>query len=555
MRKKAIRLVSLDDMMSSGELRPDAQLVRRATRRASGAVGMLSVASISLVGGLIFTVGSMIPALDPLPSPDPPTEVVASTMVRVAGPTSVPAHDVVSELVKHAPAGVEGSEVSAGGVRIAPIPGMGCIEGLVTPVSQASRAWASGSGKDSTGLTYVVSAFAAGQGGYLMEQAENSDCTSAKVIRIEGGADVLQIASPGRDVVLIRRGDVVVALDGRGTTISAPMAADVAAAMSTVLAGAGTCVNPESPRSDSTRSPYVAPDDFTGFLVDTEVLPVDPPPAPVAKQELPGTAEVVLPEQPDFPFWPLALPEPVPRPDMPQPPAEVMSSKLIKVRVEDKLGPGCGWDFTGQVQPEFDQAISDEMEQRMIVAAQKEMADDAVRYTTEATAYGEAVVKYIDASVTWNTYAVQVAEIATAWKGQRDAQQTYATQLANYNRAVNEYNSFVGRKQAAQRSYDDQVVACSLRPPEVPTTTVTVRPTPTNEPTSPPVTQTTPPTDTSTVIVTPSPTAAPSGNGFAPFPMQQLICPPVRPAILDQSPPTIPPLPTPPPDPRPEGSR
>lgn len=549
-RNQEYSLVLLDDLLSSG----DVAVAPVRDRRVAFGVAGLGASLVGLCGSTVLMVGAMFPVLNPFPPPDQGPQVVAESTFRVAGATDVVARDMVAKLTEVVPAGVPGTEVTAGKSRLMPVPGTSCIKAPVTAVSQDSRAWSSGTG-NAEGITMVVSAFGAGEGSRLMTQVAGAECTSAVDLKVTG-TDAIRAKEKGNDVVLIRRGDLIIALVGTERSVSSEMAASVAEHMAKVIPAVGTCKNPDSPRSDFSRNPYVSPDTFTGLLADREVRSPKLLPQKVSDQDLPGTAEVTLPVQPQFPYWPLALPNPVPRPTKPVPPAAMMESKTIQVRVDDPEGPGCGWAFTGQVPPPFDQAAADQAAAAATEAAVKAIDTDAERYRKEAEVYNAAVPKYIDATVVWNQYAVQVAETATKWNAQRAAQERYARDVEEYNNAVRRYNDFVTRQAAANQNYQEQLALCAAQPQPEPTVEPTVaithtrtqtrtqtqEPQPSVQPTSPaPVTP----------DVVPSVTATP--EGFAP--MQVVTCPPVRPAILDQAPPAIPDQPVPPADPRPEGER
>ena len=517
----------------------------------------LGTSAVLTSAALVVAVGQVFPALSVLPSDPVQPKIVSDVTVRVAGDENLPASKAVADLIKPVPAGFGGTEVTSGPARVTPLPGTQCAESPLAPVVSATRSWASGSG-ESRGLELVVASYGAGIGGSVMDQVDQAACGQVSWSDVPG-ADAVRILDGDVSTVLIRRGDVVAAIRATGTPIPDEAVADLASRMESELPA--LCADISSGRGDARRNPYVAPDRFTGRLVDEKVLPDQTVPTQISEAQLPDLADVTVPDPPAFPYWPANLPAAVTKPEVPSLPTPPMDSKTIQVRTQDETGPGCGWDFTGAVAPPFDKAAADAARDRATVAARKTISEDGARYASEADAYVAAAKQFREDAVIWNNYAVQIAEIATAWGKQRSAQQTYANDLSAYNNAVNARSSFLSRQAEAKRIYDDQVLACAARMTE----TVTITPTLTTPSSTVTITPSTVPTPSETVTVQPTEppvptrtetvTAEPTAQPFAGAPMQQLTCPPIRPLILDQQPPTVPQQPTPPPDPRPESEQ
>ncbi len=394
-------------------------------------------------------------------------------------------------------------------------------------------------GKSQVVLT--VSAYTAGAGAVAMRDwsARLSTCTGARVT-------VLPVLAPSPDAFLAtllpdagrpgaaalfwRRGDVIAIVataspDGRGLPA---LAARADPALSAALTG--VCANQASTVADGARSPWLARDQFTGLAspipVTTKPSPTPAPPAGVTP--VPATwsptplPSVSVPVRPADPVWPTDLPSGVasPVPPSPLPPAPVQS--LVPSRLDDPVGPGCGWAFTGQVAPPFDAATEAVLAQTRVAQAKQDLAAAQQAWQTEVVQYWQAVADYRAAAVAYTAYDAAVRQVARAWDRISAQRQAYADAVAAYNLAVAAREQFLLDQAAAQTAYDEAVAAC---PP------VDGTPTPSDVP----------------IPTSPAPTGASTGSPATSG------CPPPVPAILQETAPAVPPLPTPPPDPRPTG--
>ena len=197
------------------------------------------------------------------------------------------------------------------------------------------------------------------------------------------------------------------------------------------------------------------------------------------------------------------------------------ATEAITLR-RDASGPGCGWAFTGQAEPPFDEAAAAASNEAVVTAArtalvaeQTAWSERLVTFWTEAAAYDAALGPF-------RLFAAQVQQVAAAWQSLQQARDEYDLALAQWQAEVTARTNLISEQQKAAAEYQAALDACALLPTPTPTPSPTV---------------------TDPLLPTPTPTPTPS-----------VICPPERPAVLDQTVPPLPPTPTPPPDPRPSPS-
>lgn len=389
-----------------------------------------------------------------------------------------------------------------------------------------------------------VWAYSAGQGATALagwSTGLGTCASSGRVGRVRvdgpGGTGVVAWMRPaagttGAAMLLWRRGDVLAAVSVPSAKPDklAQRAAVVDVALMKALAG--RCADTSSTRADAARSPWTARDQFTG-LTQPLTVTVDPSPTPAAQ---PGAdpvpdawtpsplPSVSLPERPADPVWPADLPAPVASPAVPRRPTPAPVTTSVPSRVDDTVGPGCGWAFTGQVKPPYDAATEDALTAARAAQAEADLAALQAQWQSDMVAFWRDVPLYEQQAALFSDYADSVRSVATAWDAITRQRQRYATEVDAYNAAVAARDEFLAQQAAARAQYEAEVARCDSTPTPLPTPSVT--PTP---------------GDTGVPVPTPAPTTV---DG----------CPPVVPPILYESPPEVPPLPTPPPDPRPSPS-
>ncbi len=394
----------------------------------------------------------------------------------------------------------------------------------------------------------TVAAYAAGHGAVALDGWSTllTDCagTTGRVGRYSvatpGTAGLVAWLRRGPDaavpaaMLLWRRGDVLVSVTVASERPGglAALGAEVDTAVLAVLAG--RCADIDSTLADAARSPYVDRAAFLGRTVPITIAvpPSAPPVPPPGVAPLPGAyspgplPSVSYPARPLEPVWPLDLPVPVASPFAPVAPLPQPGATTVPSRVADPVGPGCGWVFTGQVAPPFDQAASALDAEARAQQAQAELVAQQTRWQAETVSYWSEVPVYEEQAALFVAYADSVRAVASAWDTITAQRTEYATALAAYQLAETARSDFLVRQDAARLAYEAAVTACGS-------------PAPTDLP-SPP----TPPDPTATPAPTQLPTAAPDAPPI-------FGCPPAVPAILYESPPQVPEVPTPPPAPQP----
>ena len=385
-------------------------------------------------------------------------------------------------------------------------------------------------------VTATASVYPTGAGPWTMETlaAQLTDCADrrSEVNRaddIDGlGVRAITADLPSGALFLVRRGDVILRITGPRQEAEAV----VTALDATLASNLGACADPVGAVGDERRNPWLTDVPYQGLLADLTVN-VDPlgPPIPTMgvtavalDTPVPDLPTVEVPDRPTDPVWPAELPAQVVKPTAPTSPGPEPVSTVIKVPEIDSVGPVCGWGYTLTAAPDVNATEIAERKSTLALAARTNLLARQQAWRPAVLTFYQEWATYQTAVSTYQRYATQVSAISAAWSAITDQRAAYRAALASYERAIVQRDEFLAAQTAARTAYDAEVAACLI-------------------PLPPPT-----PTPTPTPGVTPEPTPTPT-----PTPVR--VCPPVRPAILDQLPPIVPVKPTPPPDPRPADAR
>ena len=497
---------------------------------AGAALALATVLAITLFGVPLAPRSSAEAAVPPAPVATVPVVVVAST----------PAQQAISTTLADSPATgwTPATDLAWTG-------GTPFDSACQRPDSDAALAGTRIYGVGKRQVVVTVLAYGAGAGAVAFRQWSDQlgSCSAANAYSVPApGAEAVMVSigsqsgRPAATALFWRRGDVVVMVATPGQSPTGLAAASSRLDGRLVTALAGRCASITSSTADAVRSPWIQGITFTGLTVRVPVqvtpspLPTDagvtPIPLTWSATPLPSAS---VPERPADPVWPADLPTPVASPVLPRAPSPPPSATSVPSRTDDLTGPGCGWAFAGMDKPPYDAIDEAAAAAALAQQAQQGLSAGQQLYQNGVLQYWQLVPQYEQEAAAWTAYAAAVRTVASAWDGITAQRTAYQRAVAAYDSAAQARSDFLNQQAAAQQQYDADLAQCAL---------LTASPTPTSTDTATPT-----PTDTATPTDTPSP----SPTGLAG-------CPPTKPAILSQKPPTVPPVPTPPTDPRPSGS-
>lgn len=331
-----------------------------------------------------------------------------------------------------------------------------CGPGTIAPVVSRSRSYATSTSQGDTGASVQIVAYSAGLGAKAVEEIK-SRVTACKTTRMsaedlgyatqsftfddEGGE-----GADGRTLVA-RVGDIVafIALRGVDLDIANKWGNDWYSQWAGVLT-TDICAEQTSTIEDVKRSPISgeysqgwlhrenveldaarkdAADIAGRVLVRTKnekaIAAGEPSIDVIPEKALDGAALNSLPNVPaEVSFTLSTKPADPVAPTFPE--APITASTAVS-RVSDPIGPGCGWAFTGQSAPEFEDKEAEKAAQKARIAAAGELIKARSAWWVARYDYAVAYAKYMKEVDAWNAWVAEGSKaIATAWWAYHDSQ-------------------------------------------------------------------------------------------------------------------------------------
>ena len=525
---------------------------------------MTAGAAVTLVGVTVLGVSAAgVPLLGRGPSEVAPPPPAASPRPAVAI-TQTPAQQSFSALLNQAPNSAWQPIGEISWISGTPYDQSCGRPSQLGPAIAGSRVYQAVGGQ----VMVSVMAYSAGLGAGAFQdwQHQLSTCAGVSTYSVPGPTSDSSSPSAPTDALIAwganvkgaataslmwRRGDILAWISAPESLKSSLGTKSLQFDQLLLSAVSGSCASVDSTLADAARSPWLAPKDFTGLIKQVPVAvshapwPTLPPGStPVPHTYVPSPApSISYPSRPADPVWPLDLPTPVPTPDLPITPTLPPSATSVPSRAPDPIGPGCGWAFTGQVPPRYDEVQQVALARGLADQARAALLQAQAQWQSNTLSYWQQVPTYATQLQDFLAYAAAVRDVALAWDSISAQRDLYDKAVTEYNDALAAQQQFIAAQQQAQAAYDAALTACANAPVYTP------QPNPTTSSPSASASESssTGPIDTATTTPIPTgPTSTPT-----PPPTGPDGCPPARPAILDQPIPTLPPVPTPPADPRP----
>lgn len=386
-------------------------------------------------------------------------------MLEVEGES--PAERVATELIGWAkPEGWKAAKTQA---EVGDPFGLTCLDGAVAWATARTRLLSDGGAEGQV----FVAAYPAGGGGLAFQQASTAASSCATDSKeTEFGVESFSYAKGGASVQVIRRGDVLaVVASTPGDRL--PGEGWLTALDDRLVALLGdSCRTVDAAADESRRNPFIDPEAFAGNVV------LDPVPFPdvdltraddvatdpvVALDAVPPTVPDAGERPAPLDPAPIDLPElpaEVQRPEAPVPPKEPDLDGRAQRAVADPDGPGCGWDFTGQAAPKFDEAVASRQAEKAVKAERTRLVDDAVAFEQGKVNFYRAWAEHLTAVQTYSTYVTELGAAREKWQVVIDARSAFVAEFEKYRASLAAVEKFTTDRAAAQKAFEENQLAC-----------------------------------------------------------------------------------------------
>jgi len=224
-------------------------------------------------------------------------------------------------------------------------------------------------------------------------------------------------------------------------------------------------------KEDANRSFFYDSKSYTGLKeskkLETDVK-IDNLPTPTSIKRL--TIKNKYASEPESPL-PKDFPELPSEKEKPNLPDEVKNETAFEgtavYKIMDENGPGCGWKWSAQNTPQYDEKDMLDNEKRTIADKQKEIDDKASAYVNKKLEWAFSIGLTAPKIDEWNTYVNKVNKVHKKWTWLDNEREKLRTPWYNYVDAHRDWETFDDRKDKASDQYDKKLEECQAKQDEL----------------------------------------------------------------------------------------
>lgn len=428
--------------------------VRMSGRAVLAVVTIASVAALGVLGWRSWSLWQQLTA--PVPKSTPYNESYQAK--------EYPGKQFLSELAAAVPDGVDPASwvVSSDGkndtsVRVLPSE---CTQ-IAPSVAQLAYKTAK-----ADGVTVSIMIYGAGQARTQFDKyaSQLAECKGAKadgsLVRADGGA-------------VMTRGDAIVSVLSSDSGLLDKMVPWYQGKLEEALL-ASSCVSLDETAADASRSFYYDSNAYTGttrsekVVVEDQILQAsspqllasngmsvartfaDPQDKSTVKQPLsplPAGMETNLPAAP-------AVPAISVKPDLPA------TEKTVTYQIADKTGPGCGWTWSGQKTPEFDEGVIEANRETTLKNAKTELKNNIATYNKSIASWSSQTALAMSFQTSWDDYVGKTNAIYASWNDLNEKRAAIQDQWFTYVDEANKWLTWSDDVDKAQKDWEDAIRQC-----------------------------------------------------------------------------------------------
>lgn len=225
------------------------------------------------------------------------------------------------------------------------------------------------------------------------------------------------------------------------------------------------CIALAPAASDAKRSFFYDRESYIG-LEEKEELESNvniaglPTPAEIKLNEI-ANENAILPEAPlppDFPELPKNEVKPPVIPTSVQ--DQSMFAGVAVYKIADTKGPGCGWDWSAQESPVYDDKSLENMKKNSIQQTKNDVDSKAIDYVKTKINWALQVAAIAPAADDWNIFVNKTNEVHEKWEWLENERAKVQTDWYNYVAAHDDWFTFDERKAAAIKQFEEDTKKC-----------------------------------------------------------------------------------------------
>lgn len=231
------------------------------------------------------------------------------------------------------------------------------------------------------------------------------------------------------------------------------------------------CTSIAEPTKDAYRNPYYNEKEYTG-LIETQKVSTDVDvsnlPSPIFQGILSSPASSVKePESPLPEGFPTLPSEKVEKPSSVTPVEDIDPTQNASFQVEDVVGPGCGWAFSGMKTPEYDKTKLKNDKSNAVLEAKNNADKTATDYVGRKIDFGVMSLMYMAQVDRWNSYVDSVNKVYEKWNWLNEQRAALKPSWDRYIQEWKDWYTFDDRLKEASDKYDTELKECKKKQDEL----------------------------------------------------------------------------------------
>lgn len=270
---------------------------------------------------------------------------------------------------------------------------------------------------------------------------------------------------------LMTAGDAMVSISVDDASRQQQVASEVIARMNEQMKRTG-CVSMDESADDSKRSFFYDKNAYKGLIKVEEVSGTKKRVDIAVPQNLEDAggsverlfAEPVTRSAPESPLpsgMQASLPHAPALPDIPGQAQKPSETETITYQVKDPKGPGCGWAWSGQKAPNFNDSVLDSDYSKTKNAAVNTINQEILDYNTKAKSWSLPAMWSMRFVSTWNQYVKSANDVMDSWNALDSGREAFRPTWMAYIQSLKdwEYRRLAANDAASVRN--DAVSACA----------------------------------------------------------------------------------------------
>lgn len=227
------------------------------------------------------------------------------------------------------------------------------------------------------------------------------------------------------------------------------------------------CRDISAVQGNNVRSPFYGEELYKGLIENQTMktrIPVEDIPEPTSYD----LNSILMPDmqQPEAPIpsdYPKIPSKTVDKPELPKR-GEARKAEFFdevaSYNIPDEIGPGCGWEWSGQKSLVYDKKSMKSTEEREKRQVQSDVDSAAKQYVHDQTEWATKIAALSPSIDSWNNYSTKVNKVHDRWNYLETEREKIKPDWESFVKSYEDWYTFDDRQKWASAAYDNELQQC-----------------------------------------------------------------------------------------------